>query len=88
MMPSIQITSAVRETIPHFTVAAEARKDKRMGVTSGSSAGAAVRRTNDELLSSILVGTDDGNRPSDRRIEVFDRNLVFSHERLCSILDG
>ena len=47
-----------------------------------------VRKNKDELCSSILVGTSDGNRPSDGKIEVFDGILVLSHARLCAILEG
>ena len=36
----------------------------------------------------MLVGTDDGNGFSNGLIEILDRDLILSHARLCTILDG
>lgn len=46
------------------------------------------RKRKDELRRSILIGTDDGNGFSNGPVEMLDRDLIFSHARLCATLPG
>ena len=42
----------------------------------------------DELRRLMLVRIDDGNGFSNGLVEILDRDLILSHARLCTILDG